>query len=398
MTMELRRQHLIDPAICIRCNTCEEMCPVGAITHDANTYVVNYEICDGNGACLGPCPTGAIDSWRLVATPYSLEEQFSWFDLPEEQAHPVDDGALPRETGTPPEVEAIVAKATAAQGGKVPPPYSAAHPYVGLYTRDRPARAVVQGNYRITGEGTETDIRHVVLDFGTQAFPVLEGQSIGIQMPGTDSRGQPHVVRLYSVASPRDGERPNHNNLSLTVKRVEGGQCSNYVCDLKKGDEVMVTGPFGDAFLMPNHADANIIMICTGTGSAPFRAMTERRRRHGPRGPGKLLLFFGARTPEELPYFGPLMKLPGSLIDVNLAFSRVPDKRKEYVQDKMRERADDVAALLRDANTYVYICGLKGMERGCEETLSDVCRHAGLDWQDLAARMRREGRYHVETY
>ena len=64
--------------------------------------------------------------------------------------------------------------------------------------------------------------------------------------------GKPHLPRLYSVSSPRDGERPNYNNLSLTVKREPGGLCSNYVCDLKPGDEVQVTGPFGATFLMPD--------------------------------------------------------------------------------------------------------------------------------------------------
>ena len=66
-------------------------------------------------------------------------------------------------------------------------------------------------------------------------------------------------------------------------------------------------------------------MICTGTGSAPMRAMTERRRRRiAHKEGGTLMLFFGARAPEELPYFGPLMKLPRDFIDINLAFSRVP--------------------------------------------------------------------------
>lgn len=403
--VELKRQHLIDPAICIRCNTCEETCPIDAITHDDNNYVVKADTCNACGACIPPCPTGAIDNWRLVSEFYSLEEQFSWDELPEEHEPEVPltsvDGTV---EATDEEAARIVEEATAGQGGRVPPPFSAAHPYVGLYTRENPARAVVQGNYRITAPDTETDIRHVVLEFGSQAFPVLEGQSIGIIPPGVDGRGKPHTMRLYSVASPRDGERPNHNNLSLTVKRVVSedgetkGVCSNYICDLQKGDEVLVTGPYGDSFLMPNHPEANIIMICTGTGSAPFRAMTERRRRKGNGATGKLMLFFGARTPGELPYFGPLMKLPASLIDVNLAFSRVPEKPKEYVQDKMRARADDLAALLRDDNTFLYICGLKGMERGCEEALADICRGAGLDWAALGARMRREGRYHVETY
>ena len=38
-------QHLIDPEICIRCNTCEESCPIDAITHDERNYVVNPGKC-----------------------------------------------------------------------------------------------------------------------------------------------------------------------------------------------------------------------------------------------------------------------------------------------------------------------------------------------------------------
>ena len=34
-------------------------------------------------------------------------------------------------------------------------------------------------------------------------------------------------------------------------------------------DKVQVVGPFGASFLMPNHPKSHIVMICTGTGSAP---------------------------------------------------------------------------------------------------------------------------------
>lgn len=400
--MELRRQHLIDPVICIRCNTCEEICPVDAITHDGTNYVVEAETCNACQACVPPCPTGAIDSWILVREPWSIEAQFGWDELPAGEA-----GEVPEGEPEPAEVTEIIQKATAATGGRTPPPFSAAHPYMNIYPREHPAVAKVTGNYRITDPNTASDIHHIVLDFGTQAFPVLEGQSIGVVPPGEDAKGRPHNIRLYSVASPRDGERPNHNNLSLTIKRVvtrnedgteHRGVGSNYMCDLNKGDEVLVTGPFGDSFLMPNHPTANIIMICTGTGSAPFRAFTERRRRRAPDAPGKLMLFFGARSAGELPYFGPLMKLPDSLIDVNLAFSRLPDQPKTYVQDKIRQRGDDVAELLNSEDTFLYVCGLKGMEQGCDEALADVCRQHDLNWGDLRDRMKREGRYHVETY
>jgi sulfite reductase alpha subunit-like flavoprotein len=160
-----------------------------------------------------------------------------------------------------------------------------------------------------------------------------------------------------------------------------------------------VTGPFGNTFLMPNHPEANIIMICTGTGSAPFRAMTERRRRKRNAGDsGKMLLFFGARTKGELPYFGPLKKLPDDLIDKELVFSREEGQPKEYVQDRMMKRADDIANYLADENTYIFVCGLKQMEVGVNESMHAICRSHGIDWNEKSREMRQQGRLHIETY
>jgi sulfite reductase alpha subunit-like flavoprotein len=110
------------------------------------------------------------------------------------------------------------------------------------------------------------------------------------------------------------------------------------------------------------------------------------------------MLFFGARTKEALPYFGPLMNLPKDFIDVNLAFSRIPGQPKRYVQDVLRERAVDVAALLRDDETYIYVCGLKGMEDGVLSALRDVANKSGNPWDPLSRRLRESGRLHFETY
>jgi benzoyl-CoA 2,3-dioxygenase component A len=411
MNATILRQHLIDPEICIRCNTCEETCPVDAISHDSRNYVVDAAKCKYCYNCISPCPTGAIDNWRHVGegSAYPLAEQLLWDTLPAQAV--VDEspkvGAGDAATALPDDVERIAAAATSGQGGIAPPPWSAAHPYVNLYSIQKPAIATVSGNFRLTADGASSDIHHIVLDFGNASFPVLEGQTIGILAPGLDDAGRPHHVRLYSVASPRDGERPRYNNLSLTVKRVtadhEGaavrGVTSNYLCELKKGDQVNVVGPYGTSFLMPNHPGSHLLMICTGTGSAPMRAMTERRRRKSNlKENGQLMLFFGARTQEELPYFGPLTRLPKEFIDINLAFSRVPGKPRQYVQDLLRTRADAVAQLLRDDNTYVYLCGLKGMEQGVEDAFSDICSRHGLNWKTLQAELLQQGRYHVETY
>lgn len=417
------RQHLIDPVICIRCNTCEATCPVGAITHDSRNYVVDADKCNFCMACVPPCPTGSIDNWRVMpkAAAYTVEAQLGWDDLPEElsaeqlAAAGVAADAAPALEPVQPSLPAAASGEAAfnsAQYGSTVPPWSAAHAFTNLYgpkAAVRTVTATVGGNLRVTEVGREYDTHHVVLDFGSTPFPVLEGQSIAIVPPGVDANGRPHHPRQYSIASPRNGERPGYNNLSLTIKRVledhQGnpvrGVASNYMCDLKVGDTVEVIGPFGSSFLMPNHPRSSIVMICTGTGSAPMRAMTEWRRRLRASGKfegGKLMLFFGARTQEELPYFGPLQKLPHDFIDIEFAFSRTPGAPKRYVQDAIRDRAADVAALLADPNAYFYVCGLKAMEEGVVLALHDVAKQAGLDWEQVGAEMKRNGRLHLETY
>ena len=413
------KQHLIDPEICIRCNTCEDSCPVGAITHDSRNYVVNVDVCEHCMACVPPCPTGAIDNWFTMpkAKAYSTKDQFSWDVLPA----PLTDAELAAagvaQDVRPPEPAPVVLPA-AASGEEafdssaynaVLPPWSAARAYANIYGPKNPTTATVVGNFRVTEVGREYDTHHLMLDFGAMPFPVLEGQSIGIIPPGTDAEGRPHHARQYSIASPRNGERPGYNNLSLTIKRVlqdyQGrpvrGVASNYLCDLKVGDKVQVIGPFGQSFLMPNHPRSHIVMICTGTGSAPMRAMTEWRRRLRASGKfeaGKLMLFFGARTKEELPYFGPLQNLPKDFIDINFAFSRTANQPKRYVQDLMRERAADLGALLKDPQSHFYVCGLKSMEEGVVLALRDAAQQAGLAWDTIGPALKAEGRLHLETY
>jgi len=426
----LIKQHVIDPEICIRCNTCEAICPVNAITHDSRNYVVKVDICNLCMDCISPCPTGSIDNWRMMpkVKAYTIEEQLGWDELPgelsddqlAEMGASAADVALEQGQATQPASTSTASVSSAGTGeafnssqyGATVPPWSAAHAYTNLYgpkAAEKTITATVTGNVRVTEVGKDYDTHHVVLDFGNQSFPVLEGQSIGIIPPGTDAHGKSHHARQYSVASPRNGERPGYNNLSLTIKRVledhDGnpvrGVGSNYMCDLQVGDKVQVMGPFGASFLMPNHPKSNIVMICTGTGSAPMRAMTEWRRRLRQSGKfegGKLMLFFGARTPAELPYFGPLNKLPKDFIDIEFAFSREAGKTKRYVQDAMRDRAADIAALLQDSNTCFYVCGLKSMEEGVVLALRDIASQAGLNWDNVAQALKKEGRLHLETY
>jgi benzoyl-CoA 2,3-dioxygenase component A len=457
----LVKQHLIDPAICIRCNTCEATCPVGAVTHDDRNYVVKADVCNGCGACVPPCPTGSIDHWLQVprGRTWSIEEQLTWDELPDsapearlEDALPMAAAVASSETvaavdlsaARPPAAGAVDEPVT---GGAVhwsqrvpefdllgdgPPPApiavfdtvagsdrllgaavaprSAATPVTNTFTRLAPAIARVVENRRIVAPDADGDVRHLVLDFGDTPFPVLEGQSIGVLAPGLDRHARPHHARQYSVASSREGEGGRATLVALTVKRTEAdpvagtpaGVCSNWLCDLAPGAEVPVMGPFGHTFLMPDAPEARLLMVATGTGIAPMRGMLARLAGRGSGGgasdAGRHLLVYGGRTEAALPYADQLDAWRATGTAVLTALSRVPGAPKRHVQDVLRDDAERVAELIADPATHLYVCGLKGMERGVLDALRAIAGVAGLDWTALHARMRDEGRVQVETY
>jgi benzoyl-CoA 2,3-dioxygenase component A len=389
------RQHLIDPAACIRCNTCLESCPVTAISFDGSNYLVDAGVCDGCGNCKPDCPTGAIESYRVVPDDqlYTLDDQASWEELPEQAE--LDEEAL-QAAGATDAQEAHVAQA----------PRTATKAATMLYPPTRPARATVSSTLRVTTPEADNDIRHIVLDFGDQPHGLIEGQTIGIVPPGVDANGKPHLLRNYSVASVRDGETPGANDVALTVKRVidsyDGkpyrGVASNLVCDAQVGDTLQCVGPFGNAFLLPLHREARLLMIAVGTGIAPFRSFVQYRQRHPHNAPGAMTLLYGGRAPDEMAYHDELAALPAEVADVRFAYSRVAGQAKTYVDDLLRQNAPAFAALLDDAEGHLYICGLRAMEDGVMAALQQICAEQGKDWDAIRKSMQASGRLHVETY
>ena len=90
--------------------------------------------------------------------------------------------------------------------------------------------------------------------------------------------------------------------------------------------------------------------------------------------------------------------MPDTFLGKYFAFSRVSGQPKEYVQDQLRLHGQEIAQLMLDQQTYIYICGLKAMEHGVEAAFADIARGAGMDWAAIRQSMREQGRYHVETY
>ena len=171
------KQHLIDPESCIRCNTCEDTCPQGAITHSDN-YVVDVDKCTHCGECLQPCPTGAIDNHRKVprAIAYSVQDQLGWHSLPdaltaaELAAAGVTFEAEPLAPVAPGPAAGNGASMAVTQYSATVPPWSAAHAYTKLYDASNPVTATVTGNMRVTQVGREYDTHSIVLDLGNHRY------------------------------------------------------------------------------------------------------------------------------------------------------------------------------------------------------------------------------------
>ena len=193
------KQHLIDPEICIRCNTCEETCPVDAITHDARNYVVDADDCNACNACISPCPTGSDRQLAHGAArrePYTLEEQLGWDELPAQHERRDAGAQMPttaRRRRRAPSAAARRPQANAAVSPLPRAPWSAAHPYVNLYTLKKPAIATVAGNFRLTA----TDAR--------ERHPPHRARLRRARVPGArgpDDRHHPARTRRERPAAP----------------------------------------------------------------------------------------------------------------------------------------------------------------------------------------------------
>jgi len=316
-----------------------------------------------------------------------------------------------------------------------------------LFSKKEPLKAKVIKNdaypHTITQQTGDANWETVHVTFDHQGkFPYLEGMSLGIIAPGPDKKGQtPAAIRLYSIASSAVGDNQNSKTVSLCVKRVvelDGkfanrekgedkpdkagthfpdnqvyrGVASNYICDLKIGDEVLITGPVGTEMLLPDDPDAVFIMLATGTGIAPMRSylrlLFADKAGAAPDGSRKFKglawLFMGVPYMKSMLYDDENEMYKKNFPDqyrYEYAISR-EDKnaagQKMYIQTKIAEYAEEVWDLLQYSKTHVFMCGLKGMESGMKEALEPIAKKNGIEWDAQVKEWKKAGRWHVEVY
>ncbi len=288
---------------------------------------------------------------------------------------------------------------------------------VNIYRPNAPFIGKCISNKELVKEGGIGTCRHLTFDISAGDLRYLEGQSIGIIPDGTDDKGKPHKLRLYSIASTRHGDNLDDKTVSLCVRQLEYkhpetgetvfGVCSTFLCNIEEGADVKITGPVGKEMLLPDDPEATVIMMATGTGIAPFRAFLWRmffEQHEDYKFKGQAWLIFGVTTTPNILYKEQLEEIQEKFPDnfrLTYAISR-EQKNSEggrmYIQHRVGENADELWSLMQKPNTHTYICGLKGMEDGIDAALTVAAQKNDVVWSDYQRQMKKAGRWHVETY
>lgn len=238
-------------------------------------------------------------------------------------------------------------------------------------------------------------VRHVAIDVAGTPLEgnFLAGQSFGIVPRLTDVHGKPEKVRLYSLSCPSWGEDGAGRVISTTPKRLIDerrpqkptddpedhrlflGVASNYICDLRPGDDVHLSGPNGKRFLLPVDTEQHdYLFLATGTGIAPFRGMAMElfegtgKRPAGPTA-RRVELVMGTPYSTDLLYDDLFTSLAAqhSNFRYHTAISRerrADGRRGLYVHQHLDEGIEHLREFLASPRTLIYVCGLAGMQIG----------------------------------
>lgn len=272
-------------------------------------------------------------------------------------------------------------------------------------TRRYPAKLV--SSVRITPRDCEAEVRHLTFELPGGGFSYVEGQSIGVLAPGPHAFGNAFHLRLYSIASPREGENRKPGSLSICVRRcfyiddVSGerypGKASNFLCDAQVGDVLPITGPYGSRFQVPEDESANLLMVGTGTGIAPFRAFVKHIYEGHKKWKGQVRLFYGAKVGMEALYMNDVNRDLGLYYDQQSfqafealsprpAFDLPPELDKAIVQNSY-----EVWEMVQHPKTHVYLAGLSDAEKQFDKAMGMAAGSAET-WFDTRAQLMAEGR------
>ncbi|MDH3645890.1 MAG: FAD-binding oxidoreductase [Gammaproteobacteria bacterium] len=241
---------------------------------------------------------------------------------------------------------------------------------------------------RITDNTSPEEVRELVLEVQGGELDYKVGQTVGVLIPGPHEFGQEYHHRLYSVADTPSPVDSDHPEITIVVRRCNyiddysgeeyKGVSSNYLCNLRPGDALTLTGPFGIPFSVPENKKSNLLLIGLGTGIAPFRGLIKHIYHDVGDWEGKVRLLYGARSGLELLYMNDKRDDFAKYYDEDTfeaikALSPRPNWADPIAWDyALEDRAEEIWHLLDDEDTYVYVAGLKKIADALDQLLSEA--------------------------
>lgn len=138
------------------------------------------------------------------------------------------------------------------------------------------------------------EVRHLVFRRGdASVLPFIPGQFLQVHFTHADAP----TKRSYSLAS-----TPGAELLEIAVSYVDGGAATRLFANLQHGEQIQASGPYGRFCLMEADRNSRYLLVGTGTGITPYRAMLPQIAELIATRGVKVALIQGARTEDELLY------------------------------------------------------------------------------------------------
>ncbi len=245
------------------------------------------------------------------------------------------------------------------------------------YDTETRYQASLLASHRITAEQSPDEVRELVLEISHKDFHFAIGQNVGVLVPGPHAFGHEVHFRLYTIADIPTASATGLPQIKLCVKRchyLDGysgeqyrGIASNYLCDLKPGQTLTITGPYGQPFEIPDDETADLLMIGMGTGIAPFRGFIKHIYHNLGGWQGKVRLFYGAHTGLEMLYMNDQRDDFANYYDQDTfkAFQAISPRphwdEPSALGQTLDEHQQEVWQMINKADTHVYIAGHESM-------------------------------------
>lgn len=223
-------------------------------------------------------------------------------------------------------------------------------------------------------------VRHLVFEREDgMPFAFNPGQFLQVHFHYEDGTPTKRSYSVATVSAQGEAER-----IEIAVSYVQGGAATRLLGGLEHGQSIEASGPYGRFCLMPNDANRRYLLIATGTGVTPYRAMLPGLARVIAERGVEVVLLYGARNETELLYGEEFEAFAreheGFRFHACLSRGARPDPRESdrlgYVQSVLPELAPDAEG------DIAYLCGNPDMVDAAFTALKE----AGLP----VAHIRRE--------